>query len=92
MSNSWSIEEVYDDSMFHEFSIEFDGIVYQIIFGTHANGGFCAIPRLGVSCELSSNDKFSDTGYNRESLKRVLKNDKKSRLIAQAIHEIAAGL
>lgn len=37
MSNSWSIEEVYDDSMFHEVSIEFDGIVYQIIFGTHAN-------------------------------------------------------
>lgn len=60
MSN-WKIEDVnrINDEI-NEMSLDIDGLSYLVIFGGHANGGFCAIPQMGVSCELSSHDKFED--------------------------------
>lgn len=64
MSN-WKIEDVnrINDEI-NEMSLDIDGLSYLVIFGGHANGGFCAIPQMGVSCELSSHDKFEDIRYD----------------------------
>lgn len=37
-----------------EISIETHGLSFLCAFGTHINGGWCAIINYGVSCELSS--------------------------------------
>ena len=86
MSN-WKIEDVnrINDEI-NEMSLDIDGLSYLVIFGGHANGGFCAIPQMGVSCELSSHDKFEDIGYNAANLGRVIRGKAKARAIAQAIH------
>ena len=83
----WKIEEIYKiGDEVNEVALAIDGLSYLVIFGRHENGGFCAIPQMGVSCELSSHDKFEDTGYNAANLSRVIKSKAKARSIAEAIH------
>ena len=38
-----------------EISIDTHGLSFLCIFGTHINGGWCAILNFGVSCELAAN-------------------------------------
>ena len=85
--SDWKIEEIYKiESEVNEMAVDIDGLSYLVIFGKHENGGFCAIPQMGVSCELSSHDKFEATGYNAANLSRVIKSKAKARCIAEAIH------
>ena len=64
----YEIENVYPSESINEFSVAINGLSYLVIFGRHVNGGFCALPRNGVSCELSAHDDFGDIGYNTESI------------------------
>ncbi len=85
--SDWKIEDVDQiEDEINEMSLCIDGLSYLIIFGRHANGGFCAIPQIGVSCELSAHDRFEDTGYNTANLSHVIKSKTKARCIAEAIH------
>ena len=72
----WKIERVYPvvDAV-NEISVAIDGF----------NGGFCALPQEGISCELSAHDNFGDIGYNTASLNRKLKSKAKAHAIAEAI-------
>lgn len=82
----WKIERVYPvvDAV-NEISVAIDGFSYLVIFGKHINGGFCALPQEGISCELSAHDGFGDIGYNTASLNRKLKSKAKAHAIAEAI-------
>lgn len=85
--SDWKIENVYrTGNEINEISLDIDGLSYLVIFGSHANGGFCAIPQMGMSCELSAYNRFEDIGHNAGSLSRVIKSKAKARIIAQAIH------
>ena len=81
----WKIERVYPvvDAV-NEISVAIDGFSYLVIFGKHINGGFCALPQEGISCELSAHDNFGDIGYNTASLNRKLKSKAKAHAIAEA--------
>lgn len=46
------------------------------------NGGFCCLPGLGVSCELSD---FSDVFWNSESLSKVINDEALANTIVTAI-------
>lgn len=87
----WKIERTYPllESA-TEISVAVDGFSYLVIFGRHINGGFCALPQEGISCELSAHDNFSDIGYNTASLSRVLKSKAKAHAIAEVIHLVAS--
>lgn len=50
----------------NELSLDFDGFNYLIIYGKHVNGGFIAIPNIGLCAEASGDP--GDTFYNSEKL------------------------
>lgn len=83
----YEIENLYpSENGINEFSVAINGLSYLVIFGKHVNGGFCALPREGVSCELSAYDDFGDIGYNTESINGKIKDRGKAQAIAEAIH------
>lgn len=87
----WEIERTYPIiERVKEISVAIDGFSYLVIFGKHINGGFCALPQEGISCELSAHDNFSNTGYNAANLNRKFKSMAKARAIAEAIHLAAS--
>ena len=67
-----------------EFTLETDGLSYLVIYGTHINGGFCAIPNHGIACEMGMP---SDTFYNYESLTRLGVSPAGAKAIAAGIWE-----
>lgn len=67
-----------------EFTVETDGFSYLVIYGTHINGCFCAIPNHGIACEMSVPE---DTFYNHQSLERHGISDHDAKAIAAAIME-----
>ena len=70
----------------HHIGVDFNGNYYSVIFGRYVNGGFFSIPNWNVGGELG---EFSDTFWNEESLRRVLKSKKAAKAIAMAISEFA---
>jgi hypothetical protein len=87
----YEIENVYqNENGVNEFSVAINGLSYLVIFGRHVNGGFCAMPREGVSCELSAYDDFGDIGYNTDSINRKIKSRGKAQAIAEAVHVVAS--
>lgn len=68
-----------------EFTVETDGFSYLVIYGRHVNGGFCAIPNHGISCEMGSPE---DTFYNCEKLERAGVSSYAAKSIAAAILEL----
>lgn len=74
----------------NEISVEIGDYSYLVIYGLHINGGFCAIPQSGVSCELSAHDNFGDIGYNATNIHSKIKNKVKAQAIAEAIHVAAS--
>lgn len=83
---NWRIESMYNAECFKEISVAVDGFSYLTIFGHHVNGGFCALPQWGVSCELSHHNNFEDIGYNTERIGKALKKKAVGRCIAEAIY------
>ena len=68
----------------HHIGIDYNGNYYNVIFGRYVNGGFFSIPNIGAGGELSH---FSDTFWNEESLRTVIKSKRLSKVIAMAIAE-----
>lgn len=68
-----------------EFTVETDGFSYLVIYGTHVNGSFCAIPNHGIACEMTDP---SDIFYNYQSLKRHGISEHDAKAIAAAIREM----
>lgn len=84
----FEIVRAYPVGDVREFSIEFDGYSYLVIYGVHVNGGFCAIPGYGIACELSGN--WEDAGgifYNAQRIGKALRNPDAGEAIARAIAE-----
>lgn len=55
-----------------ELSVETHGLSFLCAFGTHINGGWCAILNYGVSCELS--DYPNSTESNAAAIANALAN------------------
>ena len=70
----------------HHIGVDYNGNYYSVIFGMYVNGGFFSIPNWNVGGELG---EFSDTFWNEESLRRVLKSNKAAKVITLAIAEYA---
>lgn len=85
----WEIERVFPDDSISEISVSVNGNSYLTIFGHHINGGFCAIPLYGVSCELSHHNNFGDIDYNTHRIGKALKSIIVGRIIAEAINVAA---
>lgn len=49
-----------------EHNVEFCGMTYLVIFGSHVNGGFICIPNHNWCCEAS--DYANSAGYNTRKL------------------------
>lgn len=66
----------------HEISVDWNGYNYLIIYGSHINGWFAAIPNWDVCTEISEPD---DVFYNTEKLSRALDNTNAGKALAEAI-------
>lgn len=69
-----------------EISVDHRGSNYLVIFGEHINGGWCAIPNWGISCEMSDP---TDTFFNQESLEKAGISSGAAKAIALAIRQEA---
>lgn len=67
-----------------EFSVDIDGTNYLVIYGTHINGGWCAIPSHSISCEIGNP---MDIFYNTERLSAVGIDQAAAIIIAGAIKD-----
>lgn len=67
----------------HEISVDWNGYNYLIIYVSHINGWFAAIPNWEVCTEISEPD---DVFYNTEKLSKVLDNANTGRALAEAIN------
>lgn len=87
----YEIEDTFKVECIREISVVVNGRRYFVIFGTHTDGGFCAIPsvRDAVACELSSHMWFSDIDYNAAVIGHALKNHNAGLAIAKAIAVVA---
>ena len=70
-----------------ELSLNFDGLNYLVIYGSHVNGGFIAIPNVGLCVEASGDP--SDTFYNSEKLQVTGLSKDHADTIAHAIKVLA---
>lgn len=65
--------------IFFATNIESDGAAYYAIFGKHINGGFIALPAMGISAEQSLNN---DRAYNIGKLTAAGMSEKTAQDIA----------
>lgn len=68
-----------------EHNIEFDGMTYLVIFGTHVNGGFICVPNHGWCCEAS--DFANSTGYNTGKLVEAGASNGAAKAISEYIEK-----
>lgn len=85
----YKINTTYKVSKIHEFSMDYNGFNYLVIYGHHINGGFIAVPNWQICTEAAAPE---DVFYNTESLSRVLDSPETAKAIAQAIREHAKEL
>lgn len=83
----YKIAHICDDKVnnVHHITVEYNGYSYSVIFGRYINGGFFSIPNWGVGGELG---QFCDTFWNEESLCRVLKSKRATKVIVLVITEV----
>lgn len=80
------IDCIYPVEARFEFSVNFNGSNFLVIYGRHINGGFCCIPNWGIGCEMA--DPY-DTFYNTEKLCYIGVDESTAKVIAHAIREVA---
>ena len=68
-----------------ERQLDIRGYSYTVIFGSHINGGFIAIPGWGVACEAS--DDLYNVGYNTEKLTEAGLNNEVAETISRYIDD-----
>lgn len=81
----YEITETYKISMVQEFSLDWNGFNFLIIYGKHINGWFIAIPNWGVCTEAG---EPLDEYYNATKLARTHGlQDGSPSILAMAITE-----
>ena len=80
------IQKIYKADVLLEMSVDTDGYNFLVLYGSHVNGGWCAIPNHGISCEMSDPN---DICFNAEALIYRGLTVKAARGIAAAILEAA---
>ena len=68
-----------------EKQIDCNGYSYTVIFGSHINGGFIAIPNWEIACEAS--DSPYNVGYNTSKLTAAGLNEAAAEIISQVIDD-----
>lgn len=81
----YKIQSTYGAKVEFEKSVDIDGYNYLVIYGTHINGGFIAIPNWGVCCEAA--DGAGETHYNTEQLIKAGLSENAAEGIACAIDD-----
>lgn len=76
---------IYNANVLFEASIDVGGSSYLTIFGKHINGYFCAIPNVGICCEMA---EARDTFYNFERLLGAGIKEKTAKELACTIYQI----
>ena len=81
----YKIQTTYKANVRFEKSIDIDGCNYLVIYGTHINGGYIAIPNWNICCEAAA--KAGETFYNTEQLIKAGLSENAAKGIAYAIDE-----
>lgn len=81
---SYEIRNTYKVSQTYEFSVDWNGFNFLVIYGKHINGGFIAIPNWGISVEAGSPTSIF---YNTEKLAPKFDDCEIPKVIAEAIKE-----
>lgn len=63
--SNYEIRHTYQTDSVQEFSVDYDGNSYLVIYGHHINGWFIAVPNWRISSEAG---KPEDIFYNTEKL------------------------
>ena len=80
----YKIQHTYEVTQTHEFSVDWNGFNFLIIYGRHINGWFIAIPNLNVCTELG---EPSDVAYNATKIAQTRIHNTAPMYLAQAIVE-----
>lgn len=83
-SQQYTIKEDYKVTETHEFSVDWNGYNFLIIYGNHINGWFIAIPNWSISTEAAHPE---DVFYNTERLSGAIDVPGAPDILAEAIKE-----
>lgn len=81
---SYKIKSTYEVTQTHEFSIDWSGFNFLIIYGHHKNGWFIAIPNWNKCTETG---EPTDVAYNATKIAQTNIHDEAPMYLAQAIKE-----
>lgn len=81
---NYKIQNTYEVTQTHEFSVDWNGFNFLIIYGHHINGWFIAIPNWNVCTEAG---EPSDVAYNATKIAQTHIHDIAPMYLAQAIAE-----
>ncbi len=80
----FEIRNTYKTDSVQEFSVDYDGYNYLVIYGHHINGWFIAVPNWKVCVETTIPQ---DIFYNAEKLSGVFERPNVPHAIAMAVKE-----
>lgn len=80
----YKIKSTYSVTQANEFSVDWNGFNFLIIYGHHINGWFIAIPNWNVCTEAG---EPSDVAYNATKIAQTHIHDEAPMYLAQAIAE-----
>ena len=83
------IKSTYEVNQVQEFSADWNGFNFLIIYGRHVNGWFIAIPNWNKCTEAGDPESVE---YNAEKLARTYMQEGAPMYLAQAIKEHWEGL
>lgn len=81
---NFEIRNTYQTDNVQEFSVDYDGFNYLVIYGHHINGWFIAIPNWKACTEAG---EPADVFYNAEKLSRIFERPNVPHAIAMAVKE-----
>lgn len=85
----YKIQKTYEVTKTQEFSVDWNGFNFLIIYGHHINGWFIAIPNWNVCTEAGAP---SQVDYNATKIAQTHIHDTAPVYLAQAIKEHWEGL
>lgn len=80
----YKIKDTYKVSEIQEFSVDWNGWRFLVIYGRHKNGWFIAISNRNVCIEAGEPD---DVFYNTEKLSKAIDSPEVPSMLAKAIKE-----
>ena len=85
----YKINSTYEVAKTQEFSVDWNGYGFLVIYGKHINGWFIAIPNWNICTEAG---EPTDVIYNTEKLAAAFRNASKGQAIAEAIKKYSEGM